>query len=50
MWSLMHTTYTDRQGLVIETIAVTVPQVAFIHVEAHLGCACITVSFAGNGA
>ena len=44
MWPLL-TTHTDRQGLVIETIAVTSSTGQLIHVETHLGASVIAIGF-----
>ena len=44
MWPLL-TTYTNRQGLVIETVTLTGSAGQLIHVEAHLGASVIAISF-----
>ena len=42
MWSLLPT-YTNRQGLVIETVAVASSAGQLIHVETHLGTGVVTI-------
>ena len=44
MWPLL-ATHTDRQGLVIEAIAVTSSASQLIHVETHLSARVVTIGF-----